>query len=181
MGNNGFWGNGGNAAMQGALTRAELYDGFNAQTAERKLDGITNGLCDGFYAQNTAMLTGFNNIGQEIANNRFASKDCCCTTNRNIDSVKSEAYKNTCDITTAIHSEGEATRALITANKIESLQGKLAEKDRDLQTAYFQLSQLNQNQTIINRLQPVPMPAYITCSPYQTNNQYNPFINGCGY
>lgn len=31
-------------------------------TIERKLDGVNNGLCDGFYAQNTNMLNGFGNI-----------------------------------------------------------------------------------------------------------------------
>lgn len=31
-------------------------------TIERKLDGVNNGLCDGFYAQNTNMLTGFSNL-----------------------------------------------------------------------------------------------------------------------
>lgn len=29
---------------------------------------------DGFYSQNTAMLTGFNTLGQEINNKRFASQ-----------------------------------------------------------------------------------------------------------
>ena len=31
-------------------------------TIERKLDGVNNGLCDGFYAQNTNMLNGFAGI-----------------------------------------------------------------------------------------------------------------------
>lgn len=80
---NGFGGNGwgnngwGNAAMQGALTRAELYEGFNNQNVERQLSGITQGLCDGFYAQNTTMLQGFNTIGNQIAENRFAAQNCC--------------------------------------------------------------------------------------------------------
>lgn len=33
---------------------------------ERKLDGVNNGLCDGFYAQNTNMLNGFANIQQTL-------------------------------------------------------------------------------------------------------------------
>lgn len=79
---NGFgngWGNNawGNPAMQGALTRAELYEGFNNQNVERQLSGITNGLSDGFYAQNTTMLQGFNTIGSQIAENRFAAQHCC--------------------------------------------------------------------------------------------------------
>ena len=31
-----------------------------------KLDGISNGLCDGFYAMNNSMLTGFNGINTNI-------------------------------------------------------------------------------------------------------------------
>lgn len=175
FGNNG-WGNNG-WANNGALTRAEMTDGFNNQSVLRKLDGITQGLCDGFYAQNTTMLQGFNGVEREIANNRFASQQCCCETNRNIDALRYDNSKNTCEIVRAIEKDGESTRALITANKIEALQGKLQEKDRDLQTAYFQLSQLTQNEALINRLQPTPKPAYLTCSPYQA--QVFGF-NGCG-
>lgn len=102
-------------------------------------------------------------------------------TNRNIDAVRSDAYKNTCEITTAIHAEGEATRALINANTMQDLRDKLADRDRDLQTANFQLSQQTQNATLISTLRPFPQPAYITCSPYQSSvgccTSYNPY--GC--
>lgn len=103
-------------------------------------------------------------------------------TNRNIDNVRSEAYKNTCEITTAIHAEGEATRALINSNTMQELRDKLAERERDLQTVQFQLSQQAQNATLIGTLRPFPQPAYITCSPYQSVNgtcgsSYN---CGCG-
>ena len=33
---------------------------------ERKMDGINNGLCDGFYAQNTNMLNGFAGVQQTL-------------------------------------------------------------------------------------------------------------------
>ena len=175
----GFGGWGNNGFTNGALTRAEMYDGFNNQTVVRKLDGINSGLCDGFYAQNTTMLQGFNTLGREIADNRFAAQSCCCETNRNIDAVRSENYKNTCEITSAIHAEGEATRALINANTMQNLRDKLADRDRDLQTANFQLSQQAQNATLISTLRPFPHPAYITCSPYQAANVYG-YGCGCG-
>ena len=157
--------NGGNA-----LTRAEMTDGFNNQSVLRKLDGITQGLCDGFYAMNTGMLNGFNTVGTQIAENRFAAQQCCCETNRNIDNVRYEASKNTCDITTAIHAEGEATRALINANTMQALRDKLEDKDRELMTANFQLSQQAQSANLIAELRPCAKPAYITCSPYQARN-----------
>ena len=158
-----------------ALTRAEMTDGFNNQSVLRKLDGITQGLCDGFYAQNTTMLQGFNGLGNQITESRFASQQCCCETNRNIDAVRSEAYKNTCEITTAIHAEGEATRALINANTIQNLRDRLEAKNQELQTANFQLSQQAQSANLIAELRPCAKPAYLTCSPYQARN-----FGGCG-
>lgn len=100
----------------------------------------------------------------------FAQQQCCCETNRNIDSVRADAYKNTCEITTAIHAEGEATRALINANTIQDLRDRLEARDRELMTANFQLSQQAQSANIINTLRPVPQPAYLTCSPYFAYN-----------
>lgn len=167
---NGLFNGGGSA-----LTRAEMTDGFNNQSVLRKLDGITQGLCDGFYAMNTGMLNGFNTVGSQIAENRFAAQQCCCETNRNIDNVRYEASKNTCDITSAIHAEGEATRALINANTMQALRDKLEDKDRELMTANFQLSQQAQSANLIAELRPCAKPAYITCSPYQARN-----FGGCG-
>ena len=167
---NGLFNGGGSA-----LTRAEMTDGFNNQSVLRKLDGITQGLCDGFYAMNTGMLNGFNTVGSQIAENRFAAQQCCCETNRNIDSVRYEASKSACDITTAIHAEGEATRALINANTMQALRDKLEDKDRELMTANFQLSQQAQSANLIAELRPCAKPAYITCSPYQARN-----FGGCG-
>lgn len=179
MGNG--WG-GGFGGGNAALTRAEMFDGFNNQTVVRKLDGITQGLCDGFYAQNTGMLQGFNTIGSQIAENRYAAQQCCCDTNRNIDSVRVGVQQCCCDLKTAIHEEGEATRALMNANKIESLRDRIAERDRELQTANFQLSQQAQSANLINTLRPFPQPAYITCSPYESSkcaSSYN--YCGCGF
>lgn len=171
----GFGGNGyGNG--NGALTRGELCQDMNFNQLENGVRGIQQGLCDGFYAQNTTMLQGFNNIGQAIANNGFQAQQCCCETNRNIDAVRAENYRNTCEITTAIHNEAEQTRALMTANEMQNL--------RDQNQAYqLQLSNQAQNAALISALRPTPIPAYITCSPYQAagycNNFGGSFNNGC--
>lgn len=153
----------------------ELQQGFDNQSVMRKLDGITNGLCDGFYAVNTNNLQsqnqlqrdlcqGFAAVNAGISENRFAAQQCCCETNRNIDAVRYENAKNTCEIVRAIEKDGEATRALINTNTMEALKGKIAEQ-----------SQLLQSASIVNSLRPCPIPAYITCSPYQT------FTGGCGF
>lgn len=152
----GGWGNNG---TQEALTRADLCQGFNFNNLDSAIRGVQNGLCDGFYAMNTGMLNGFSSVNQNLNESRFASQQCCCETNRNIDSVKFEGAQNTCEITNAIHSEGEATRALITQNQMQELRDQLAD-------AKLANSQCAQNAYLVNQLQPVARPAYITASPY---------------
>ena len=174
----GGWG--GFGRNNGAVTQLELQQGFDNQSVLRKLDGLANGLCDGFYAQNTTMLTGFNTIGQQIAENRFAAQNCCCETNRNIDAGRYEAAKNTCDIVRAIEKDGEATRALINSNTVQALRDKIVEKDQMLQTANFQLSQQAQTANIISEVRPCAKPAYITCSPYFAQSLYGFGCGGCG-
>lgn len=121
----GGWGGFGGAAANGALTRAELQQGFDTQEITRKLDGIANGLSDGFYAQNTTMLNGFAGVTAAVNEARFANQNCCCETNRNIDSVKYENAQNTCAITTAIHAEGEETRRMLAAQENAWLRDQL--------------------------------------------------------
>lgn len=162
------WGGGwGGNRNQEALTRADLCQGFNFNNLDSAVRGVQSGLCDGFYAMNTGMLNGFGSVNQNINESRFASQQCCCETNRNIDSVKFENAQNTCEITNAIHSEGEATRALITQNQMQELRDQLAD-------AKLANSQCAQNAYLINQLQPVAKPAYITCSPYAASQA------GCG-
>jgi hypothetical protein len=166
LGNGGLFGNRGanDAAVQGALTRSDLFEGFNTQDINAQLRGITNGLCDGFYATRQ----GISDLG-------YAMKDCCCGINRNIDAARYDAGKNTYDITNAIHAEGEATRALINANTVQELRDKLEARDRDILARDFQLSQLSQTSALINEIRPCAKPAYITCSPYTTAS-----FCGCG-
>ena len=152
--NGSIFGNGG-----GALTRNEL-DFTNLDSSIR---GVQQGLADGFYAVNTGMLNGFNGIQRDlcmgfnginsaITNTGYQMKDCCCEINRNIDALRFENSKNTCEIVNAIRTDGEATRALINANVMQDLRDKIADKDRDLVAANFQISQQLQNQYLISQL-----------------------------
>ena len=182
-GRNGF-GGGDNG---GSFTDSAVQRGFDNQSVLNKLNGIENGLCDGFYAQNTTMLqgfagvdsalcNGFNNVNNNITQSRFDSQQCCCETNRNIDAVRYENAKNTCDIVNAIREDGALTRAQLTQNEIQGLRDQL-------QTANFQLSQQAQSANLINQLRPCPIPAYLSCSPYTSYDLYGRngfFGNGCG-
>lgn len=190
-GGNGFFGGRNDAALQGALTRGDLCESFNFNDLQRQVQGVQQGLCDGFYAMNTTLMQGFhgvdnglcqgfNNTNNQIQQARFDAQQCCCETNRNIDAVRYENSRNTCDIVNAIREDGNATRALINANTMQDLRDKLADKDRDLMTAQFQISQQAQNQYLVNQIKPCAIPAYITCSPYESSLIGSRYYGGCG-
>ena len=190
---NGGWGNGfGGGGAAGGLSRAEMYDGFNMQDVKAGIAGLSNGLCDGFYAVNSSLLTGFGNVDKamctgfngvtsSICDLGYALKDCCCQTQSAIQGVNYNMAKNTCDIMTAnsmntrdiIDSQNQGFQRIIdhlNDEKIDSLR-------TELQAAQLQLGNLSQTNTIINTLRPIPQPAYITYSPYASvNNGYG----GCG-
>ena len=109
---NGFGGFGGNG-MNGGVG-SEIQRGFDNQAVVSKLDGITNGLCDGFYAVqngmngiNTNILqTGFG-IQQAINADTVANMqntnalqsqlaNCCCETREAIQGVNYNMATNTC-------------------------------------------------------------------------------------
>lgn len=84
-GNNGFGlgnGEGGNTVAYvpyGGGVGAEIQRGFDTQSMLNKLDGITYGISDGFYAVNTGMLNGFNSVNNNLCN-RFSGVDnAICT------------------------------------------------------------------------------------------------------
>ena len=165
-GGNGFFNNRGNESV---ATSADVQRGFDTNTIISKLDGIANGICDSTYALNNSITSNANSISMGINNLAHEVESCCCTTNRNIDSVRYENAKNTCDIVNAIHADGEATRSLITQNTMQELRD-------NLQAAQLQLGNLSQTQRLIDTLRPCAVPAYLTCSPYTSASYYA----GCG-
>jgi hypothetical protein len=170
----------------GNFTQAELMDGLGRQdilgNQRSILDGLSNIRYDNLSNVanlTTAMTSGFNSVNSGLAENRFAQQQCCCETQKELLSMTADNFKNTCDITTAIHAEGEATRALINDNTMQALRDKLADRDRDLLYANFQNSQYLQNSYLIDALRPVSRPAYLTCSPYTTSSSYCAGNYGC--
>lgn len=163
----GLWGNG-NAGLQGALTRGEMADGFNTAEILRNQNGLMR---DQFGVQ------------RDVLENRFAAQQCCCTTQKEImqnrydaalqaQAMQAQQAQCCCDVKTAIHAEGEATRALINANTMQELRD-------NLQAAQLQLGTLSQTNTLLSAINKTPVPAYLTCSPYQSG--YNPYAaQGCG-
>jgi hypothetical protein len=156
---------------------------MNFQQVENGVRGIQQGLCDGFYNNNTTLLTnfgnlqrdlctgfssvaqGFDGVNQNLADNRYAMQSCCCDVKQGIMENRYAAEQNTCAITNAIHQEGEQTRALINANTMQELRDRLEAKNTELLSANFQLSQCSQNQYLVNQLKPCPVPAYPVMNP----------------
>lgn len=62
------WGNGGWAGGigGGGGTESVVQRAFDTQTIINKLNGLENGLCDGFYAMNTGMLNGFHGVDNAV-------------------------------------------------------------------------------------------------------------------
>ena len=152
-------------------TQQDITNGFNFNNLDNGVRGIERGICELGYAG----LQQSNQTQAAIANLGYQTQQCCCETNRNIDAVRYENAKNTCEITNAIHCEGEQTRALITANVMQEL--------RDQNQAYqLQLSNQAQSANLIATLRPTPIPAYVTCSPYEAANFYGNsyWRTGCG-
>lgn len=157
-GGNGFGGlNGGQAA-----TQADIQRGFDQNTVVNKLDGIAQGICHTGYDT----LNMSNQIQSAIANLGFQNSQCCCETNRNIDAVRYENSRNTCDIINASNANTQRIIDTLTQNTIEDLR-------EQLQTAKLNISNTLQTRNIIDAVRPFPTPAYVTCSPYTP-------VNGCG-
>lgn len=148
-----------NAGMQGSLTRAELTDGLNNQTMQRDISNVRETIGNvGLMVQDAGakisdkLCCGFGTVNMGIAENRFASQQCCCETNRNIDAVRYENAKNTCAITTAIHDDGEKTRALMIQQQIQDLRDRNAALNNELQSAQLALAQGEQSRYILGSL-----------------------------
>ena len=177
FGGNGMYGRGGYYGN-------EMFEGFNNQNVMRKLDGITQGLCDGFYSVNTNNLQmqnqlqrdlcqGFASVNAGLSENRFAAQQCCCETNRNIDAVRYEAAKNTGDIITAANANTQRILDAMCADRTQALRDKLADKDRELTAAQLVLAQGVQTKTILDSL-----------GKYYPKEGVNPYAGygcGCGY
>lgn len=203
----GFGGNGGGGYTATAATQADIQRGFDNSAVISKLDGITNGLCDGFYAVNNGMLTGFNTIQQAINADTVAGMqnanaiqsqlaNCCCETREAIQGVNFNMAQNTCALQNTmnnntrdiIDSQNAGTRAILDylcQDKIATLQAenndlRLA-ASQDRQNALLTTAMTAQTNHIISAVNPSPIPAYQVPNP----NTYIPYgcgcNTGCGY
>lgn len=153
-------------AEEGIATREAVNRGFQYNQLDNEIRAVQNGLCDGIYALNSAI------------------KDCCCTTNRNIDSVRYDMSKGFCDTITAsnlntrdiIENQTAGTQRILDylcANEKAALREKISTLET---SAMLQAQSAN----LVNQLRPCPIPAYLTCSPYTSYPYGMPTYSGCG-
>lgn len=174
-GNNG-WGN--NGRNSGGVTDGYIL-ASDFSNIERKIDGVNNGICDGFYAMNTGMLNGFAGITQSVMTNGYETRnaiqslssqlaDCCCRTQSSIQGVNYNMAMQTNAIEKSLCDGFRSIRDEITANRIEDKNAQIAAQQNEINALRLKASQEAQNAYLVNQLKPCPIPAYITCNPYQT-------------
>ena len=184
-GNNG-WGNNGNGGGAGVVDGYVLTSDF--ANIERKIDGVNDGLCNGFYQQaqlvngtNMAMANGFAQAELSRANQQAAlmqqlnamqmqAQECCCENRAAIAQVRYDMATQACDTRSTIQT---STRDIIdnqNANSRAILDFLTQSKLQDLQAANQELrlaaSQAAQNNYLISQLRPTPIPAYASCNPW---------------
>ena len=168
----GGWGGfgSGDAGLQGIATRADINSGFQFNDLQNGIRGIERGLCDGFYS----VQNGMNTIGHQIS-------DCCCATQRAIDSVnfniltQTNALQNTMCSNTRdiIDVQNAGTRAILdflTQDKIATLtaenQSLKFAASQSAQNAFITANQEAQTAELIRRLgRDCPVPAYVVPNP----------------
>lgn len=160
-GNGGFGGFGGGAS--GALTRAELYDGFATQNIDSSVRGVQHGICDSTYALNNAINGGFAGVDRAVCDIGYQTQagfnalgaqlaQCCCDNRAAVADLKYDLSTQFCGLGNQIQMQ---TRDII-ENQNANYRGimdflvseKLASKDARIVELTNQLSQSNQNAVI---------------------------------
>ena len=98
----GFGGGFGGGCGSPCATQADLAAGFNNSAVLSGINGIDSALCQGFNGINTAILQNGYNTQGAINGLSHQLSDCCCATQRAIDSVKYENATNTCALQNTI-------------------------------------------------------------------------------
>lgn len=185
-GGNGYGFGGGRQSVGGVMDGYVLTSDF--ANIERKLDNVESGLCDGFYAMNTGMLNGFAGVTNAITTGGYDTRNaisdlsaqlasCCCNTQSAIKDTQFAIATQTNALQQSlctgfrdvIDNNNANTRSILdflVKDKIDTLTA-------ENQGLRLKASQTEQNSFLISQLRPTAVPAYLTCSPYQS-------VCGCG-
>ena len=207
-------GSGSGCGCSTPATCADLQAGFNNQAVINKLNGLENGLCSLGYDQLAQMNGIANNIQQgnfglqqTLNNNAIAQMqdtnavsrqlaDCCCENRAAIKDVQYTAALNNSALLQAINAQTNTIvqndnanyRALhdeLVSYQMQQKDDVIAELRSQVQALNLGVSQRNQNDYLIDRLQPCAKPAYFVPNPNccYTPQQYAQFAgascSGC--
>lgn len=173
-----FTGNGfGWGGNRGVVAETDIDTRFLERDIFNTNQNVSNTACQ----TQRDVLENRYNLGSQIQENRFNCSQNACATQKEIlesryttqlgfQNAQANLAECCCDLKTAIHAEGEATRNMIQADKIEQLRDQVFASN-------LALSNTNLANTVINAVRPFPSPSYVVSSPY--TSLYNPY-NGCG-
>ena len=155
-------------------------------------------MLNGFAGVQNTLCQGFAGVTQTIVNNGYETRnalntlgynlqDCCCQTQRAIDSVNYNMATNTCainnnitmntrDVLEQINANYRALHDEIVANRLEDKNAQIQAQQNEINALRLSASQERQNAYLLNELKPCPSPSYIVPNP---NCCYNPCSNGC--
>lgn len=200
----GWGGRGGIGGFGGGDGGNGGFDSRYVISSELSTNNIESGITSGFAGVNSALCSGFSGVNSNIANlgyqmsqcccdTREAIKDCCCETREAISGVKYDLAMQHNDL---LHNMDTNTRAIIESNNagIRSIidkmcQDKIDSLNLEVSSLRTQLSQTAQNAlltnamsqqtaTLLQQLNPVPIPAYVVANPNCCGTvSYN---TGCG-
>ena len=190
------WGNGGFFGGGDAGTaRDAISYGFDMNGLENGIRGIQNGLADGFYEMNNALLTGFGNTAMSSMQNTNAimgrlsdmaaqSAACCCETQRLMERGLCEVNYNILTQSNATNANiATAARDIIESNNagVRSIldfltQDKIATLTAENQALRLTASQQAQNAYLVDQLAAkAPIPAYVVANPNSVFTGYGPY------
>ena len=129
-GGNGLWGNNrGINEYATAASQQEILFGQQFNNLDNKIDRVANGIADATFSLNNSIKDGNYNVSGTIVGEGRALQmqlaNCCCENKEATAQVRYDMANFNNAQLTAIHAEGEATRAMLQQNKIESLQGQI--------------------------------------------------------
>lgn len=132
LANGGFggWGNRGDYGQYAtAASQQEILFGQQFQNLDNKLDRLGNGIADATFALNNSIKDGNTMVAGRVVDEGRAVQsqiaDCCCTTQRNIDSVRFDMSNYASAIQATDTANTQKILDVLAQNKIESLQGRI--------------------------------------------------------
>lgn len=114
-----------------SASQQEILFGQQFQGLNQAINKVGDGLSSLGYSQLQTMDANTATINDNVVSEGRALQnqlsECCCSTKEAIGQVRYDMATQNANTVSAIHAEGEATRAMIQQNKIESLQAQVNE------------------------------------------------------